>query len=170
MKPISSGRRKAGQGGQAVLEASLMILPFFAILFLLIDLALAIFVRCTLQHAVAEGLRYGVTSQLDSSGHGQDTSVKEVVQTQALGFLNGTTGMSYIHIRFYDKSTLALIDESGGYVAGANGEGNIMEVSVESFSWAPLGPILKSAAPVIFTARSLGRMEPPPLGIPATRG
>jgi Flp pilus assembly protein TadG len=164
----SRGKRNSEQG-QAIIEATFVVLPFFAILFLIIDLAMAVFVRCTLQHAVQEGLRYGVTSQTDGV-HGQQTSIKLVVQHQALGFLNGDDALSKIKIQFYDKDTLALIDESAGYVAGANGDANILEVSVESFSWAPLAPLLHSGAPLQMTARSLGRMEPPPGGIPAPQG
>jgi Flp pilus assembly protein TadG len=164
----SRGRRNSQQG-QAVVEASVVVLPFFAILFLLIDLSLAVFVRCTLQHAVQEGLRYGITSQTDGAP-GLDTAVRRVVQRAALGFLSGDDGLTKIQIRFYNKNTLELIDETGGYVDDADQSGNILEVAVEDFAWAPLAPLLRSGVPLRMTARSLGQMEPPPNGILAPRG
>jgi hypothetical protein len=169
MQPRNSQGKRRSERGQAVIEAAFIILPFFAILFLTIDLGMAVFVRCTLQHAVQEGLRYGITSRTDGV-HGLDSSIKLVVQKQALGLLGSTEALSKIKIQFYDKDSLAPIDESGGYVKGANGDKNILEVSVNDFSWAPLAPLLRSGLPLKMTARALGRMDPPRGGIPASRG
>ena len=53
---------KRQQGGELV-EFSLIMIPMFGVLFLIIDLSWMLFARATLQYAVREGVRYAVTGQ-----------------------------------------------------------------------------------------------------------
>ena len=62
-------------------------LPLLAILFAVLDLSIAIFVKNTVQFAVCQGVRYAVTSRT-LPGMGQDASIKAVVQGYTLGFLD----------------------------------------------------------------------------------
>ncbi len=154
------GRRAYKQRGSQVVEFGLIIVPFCAFIFLLMDLSWAIFVKATMQYAVREGVRYAVTSQT-MPAMGQDASIKTVVQQNAMGFLNGSAGAAEIFIRYYTPDTLV--------ETASNAGGNLVEVSVEGYSLTPLGPILRSAAPLILTARSSDRMEGSPGGIAPTR-
>ena len=147
------GRR--GQKGNTVLEAALVLVPLLALIFGIVDYGLAIFVRSTLQHAVREGTRYAVTYRT-MSGMSHDTSIKAVVQRSAMGFLAGDEGKNRIFIRYYDPVTLAEVPN--------NLPGNLVEVSVENFSWGWLAPLLRSHDPLRMTARSSDRMESLPGG------
>ena len=73
-----SGRRQRGRRGAEVLEAALIIVPLFGILFLLLDLSMVIFIRSIFQHAVREGVRYAITGANDT-GPCQHDSIKAVV-------------------------------------------------------------------------------------------
>src|SRR5713101_186573 len=94
--------------GNTIIESALIILPLFSIVFAIIDFSMVAFVRHTLHHAVREGTRYAITSQT-MAGLGHDDSIKTVVQQNAMGFLNGTDGMSKISVDYYDPKTLALV-------------------------------------------------------------
>src|ERR1035441_6008677 len=82
-RPAKSFRRR----GSTMVEGSLVILPLLAVLFGVLDLSIAIFVKNTVQFAVCQGVRYAVTSQT-MTGMGQDDSIKTVVQNYTLGFLD----------------------------------------------------------------------------------
>ncbi len=159
LAPLSR-RRGSRQRGSQVVEVGLCLLPFLAILFLLIDLCLVIFLKATFQHAVREGVRYAMTGRtMDGLGH--DASIKRVVQQYAIGFLGGDEGADKIKIRYFVPGTLAETSSNAG--------GNIVEISIEGFSWRPIVPLFKSGDPVTISARSTGIMEPSPGGIPPPR-
>lgn len=151
----SAGGRRRKQKGNTFLEAALVLVPLLALIFAIVDYGLAIFVRSTLQHAVREGTRYAVTYRT-MTGKGHDASIKAVVQRSAMGFLSGDEGTNRIFIRYYDPVTLAEVSN--------NLPGNLVEVSVENFSWGWLAPLLRTADPLRMTARSSDRMEGLPGG------
>ena len=70
-----------------MMEAGLVLTPFLAIFFALMDFTMAIFIKNTMQYAVRQGVRYAVTSQVQS-GYGQDASIKNVISSGAMGYLN----------------------------------------------------------------------------------
>lgn len=154
------GPRAYKQRGSQVVEFGLVIVPFCAFIFLLMDLSWAIFVKGTMQYAVREGVRYAVTGRT-MPAMGQDASIKTIVQQNAMGFLNGSAGAAEIFIRYYTPDTLVQTASNAG--------GNLVEVSVEGYSLTPLGPILRSAAPMILAARSSDRVEGSLGGIAPTR-
>src|ERR1700730_14888072 len=79
-------RRLKGQGGSAMLEGALVMLPLMAICFAMLDFPLAIFIQNTLRNAVREGVRYAITQQTGAGG--QDAQIKAVVERNSMGFLN----------------------------------------------------------------------------------
>jgi Flp pilus assembly protein TadG len=83
----------------------LVLIPLVALWVAIIDFGFGIFLKGTFQHAVREGVRYAVTSRTEP-GMGQDASIKQVVQRNAMGFLNGDQGAARIHIRYYVPGTL----------------------------------------------------------------
>jgi Flp pilus assembly protein TadG len=144
-----------------VVELALVLVPLLALVLAIFDFSFALFLKSTFQHAVREGVRYAVTGQTQS-GMGQDASIKAVVQQNALGFLNGTTGAAKIYIRYYVPGTLAETQ--------SNTEGNIVEVSVEGYRWNWVAPLLRAGLPALtIQTRSSDRMEPSPGGIAPTR-
>ena len=184
MMSLSRNTRQKRRRGVDLLEFTLILLPMLAFIFLLLDLGWGIYKRATLQFAVREGCRYAITNQTqaltDAGGHayGMIDSVKWVVQKRAMGFLGRTAtdpGYALIQVRFYNPTTSltnALTVPSncaGNTGTPPNWAGNLVEVSVENYQAIPLGPLMRSATPLNFTARSSDRMEGnPSAGVPLT--
>src|ERR1022692_2017035 len=99
--PNSRERRRGSQ----VVEAGLMMLPFLALGFMTLDAGWGIFVKATLQHAVREGVRYGVTGQV-SGNNGQAASIESVVVSQAMGLLGGSQSGT-LSVQYLNPVTLA---------------------------------------------------------------
>jgi Flp pilus assembly protein TadG len=174
-RPLSAGRRRRSRGSELI-EFTLILLPLFGYIFLLLDVTWAVFVKSTLQQAVRVGVRYGVTNPVGTDGSGNTPdgaclteSVKARVQESAMGLLKGASGLSSIKVHYYlppaPNSTDPVTDVSG--LTSANAGGNIMEVSVENYSAALLVPIVMSGwaeasktSPLVYTVRSADRIEP----------
>ncbi|MGD0778559.1 MAG: TadE/TadG family type IV pilus assembly protein [Candidatus Solibacter sp.] len=161
MSTKSSRRR-----GSEMVEGALAILPLLAVLFGVVDLAVAIFVQNMAQFAVRQGVRYAITSQT-MTGMGQDASIRAVVQDYTMGFLNCLSpdgvGADTISITYYDPVTLLPVTGVGSNVGG-----NIVVVSATGLSWAWMVPLWRSAAPLTFSVSSADIMEATPLaGAPA---
>jgi Flp pilus assembly protein TadG len=176
-----SGLRRHKRRGSEPLELTLVLLPMLGFLFLTLDVAWAVYTRATLQYAVAQGLRYAVTSQT-MNGLGQKDSIRTVVQQNAFGRLgSGSTAPAWsnIQVNFYqiNQTTGALIDVSntvGGNGPYGNGLLPLVEVSVQSLSQKTFMPTIKmpglgtALTPIAMSARSWDQMESPPLsGVPA---
>src|SRR6266850_2464050 len=125
-KPVR--RRSRRQGGSAMLEGSLVILPLMAICFALLDFPLAVFIQNTLRNAVREGVRFAITQQTGAGG--QDAAIKAIVQSSSMGFLNDSdlnatpTPKATLTITYYDKATLAATTG-----VGSNAQGNICVIT-----------------------------------------
>ncbi len=161
---------KRNERGSQTLEMALCLLPFVGLNFLILSIGWAVFTKATLQHAVAEGVRYAVTSRT-MPGLGHDASIKTTVQQNAMGFLSGDKA-DKITIQYY------LVDPTTGELTATNSNlgGNIVEISVVDYSAGPLTPILQwvgpsgsPRSPSTFSVRASDRMEGSPGGIPPTR-
>jgi len=132
----------------------MILLLMFGLLFLVVDLSLAVFTKATLQAAVHAGVRFAVTEQLATGQNYLNDSVVQVVQQNALGMLNGSNGACKISINYYNPVTGAASTGTGG---------DVVEVSVTGYNYTPVG-ILKSAGPISLSASSSDVMESCPLG------
>ena len=148
------GRRRRAQRGAEMVEVSLIIVPILAFVFITFDLSMIVFLRSTFQHAVREGVRYGVTSQVDGSGYADD-SIKNVVKRSAVGFLNSDTAAATIHVRYMSPVDGSRTD---------NSKGNILQVSVEAYRYGPVTLFAKLGFPVNVYARAYDLMEAAPPG------
>lgn len=149
-----SGRVRRRKGAQLI-EATLISTLLFGLTFLLLDLSMAVFLRSTFQHAVREGVRLGVTGYAAPSTC-QDDTIKANVKKNALGFLNSTSAASKIHVHFMDPTTGAM---------SGNRPGQVIEVSVEGYTFTPLAPFKRSGAPQLW-ARAYDVMESYPGSAP----
>lgn len=117
-------------------------LPLFAMIFVLLNIAWAVFAESTLQRAVRIAVRYGITVTSTNAGSCLTDVVKSTVQANSLGLLNGSTGLGYIKVNYFlppsASSTTAPTDVSTAINADAGG--NIMQVSVQGFSLVPIVP------------------------------
>ena len=154
---------RTGERGSQTVEFALVLLPLCALVFLILDMAWAFYVKSTLQNAVREGVRYAVTSQT-MTGLGQDASIKATVQQNAMGLLSGSAGAALIYIQYYLPDTLAPV--SG---LNSNTGGNVVQVYVQGYSLPPLGPIFRNPAALSLSAQAFDRMEGSPGGIPPAR-
>ena len=166
--------------GSTLLETVFVFLPFFALLFAIIDYSMVVFLQGTFKHAVRSGVRFAITGRTLPGESGQINSIKAIVQQNAMGFLNGTSGRQKIAVRYYDPITFAEVTG-----AGANQSGNIVEVTIspcenppnDCFTWGWMAPLQtgytsqgsmsgRRTSPLAIAARSSDRLEPPPSGIP----
>jgi Flp pilus assembly protein TadG len=148
-------RRGSGQRGSTMVEAALIFLPLMAFVCAVIDGSMVMFVKNSVRHAVHEGVRYGITAQIEP-GLCQENSIKTIVQRNAMGLLDGSTGLSRIQVNYYDPNTFA---------ASTNRPGNIVEVSVTQLPWSWIVPIWHISGPVNISAASSDILESAPNGI-----
>jgi Flp pilus assembly protein TadG len=154
------GEARNSEKGSEIVEFGLVILPMLAFLLLIVDVAWVLFAQSTLQYAASEGVRYAVTGQT-MSGMGQDASIRTVVVNDAFGFVTSATASNDVAINYYNPSTLA--------ATASNAGGNVVEVVIGGVSVYPLGPIWRSSAAMVLSARSSDVMESSPGGIPPAR-
>jgi Flp pilus assembly protein TadG len=153
------GNRRKRQAGGTWIEAALVIVPFFALLFGIVDFGTSLFIRSTVQNAVAAGLRYAVTYQT-KAGHCMDDSIRLVTQENALGFLGNTTtpNTTAITVNYYSSNNL-----STALSGAANQPGNVVEVTA-TYQWKWLSTLTgvfgaqRSSAPLNITAYSSDRL------------
>jgi Flp pilus assembly protein TadG len=174
--------RKRVRRGSQILEFTLVLLPLLGFLFLILDIAWAVYTRSTLQYAVAQGVRYAITSQT-LSGMGQRASIQTIVQHNAFGKLNGTTGVATgvngwnnIYVDWFLVNADGTLTNEDGVVGGngtqPDGQIPLVAVSVQSFTSKTFMPTvqmhgLSTLGPIVMGAVSWDRMESPPLtGIP----
>jgi Flp pilus assembly protein TadG len=159
-------------------EFTLVLVPLLSILFVLVDISWAIFAKSTIMYAVRTAVRKGITitgTQATAAGETLTQMVKDSVQANSLGFLNGTTNRSYIQVHYFEQdssSSTGLTDVST--LATGNAPGNLMQVSVTDFPlpglvsriYYLLTSVDKSASNL--SAVSADRIEPsgdtPPIG------
>jgi hypothetical protein len=147
-------------------ELALIFLPLFAVLFAFVDFSMPVFLRSTLQSAVRAGVRYAVTYQ-SAPGLGQDDSIRQVVQKNALGLIDGPSGAAMIAINYYASTDLSRPFPG----AGSNAPGNVVEVSVSGYTWSWIAPLsgtfrgpLYANSPLVIAVSSADRMESLPAG------
>ncbi len=153
--PNRTQRTDQRRRGNAMVEASLVLLPFMALVLGITEYSMALFVRTTMQHSVREGARYAVTFRT-MTGMCQDASIKEIVRQNSMGFLKPADLTNSVVIRYYRPDTMA--------TTNLNSPNNLVEVSVENYQWRWIAPLWRSAAPLAVVARALDRMEGLPGG------
>lgn len=151
---LTKGRNSRRRGAQ-IIEVALIVVPLFGLTFLSLDVSMAIFLRSTFQHAVREGVRYGITGAT-ISGSCQDDAIKTVVKNNAVGFLNNPAATATIHVHFMSPVDGSTVD---------NSPGNIIQVSVDGYRYGPLASYRRTGAPMIW-ARAYDVMEPYPGALP----
>ena len=175
-----SRSRRHRQRGSEILEFTLVLMPMLMCMFLILDIAWAVYSRSTLQYAVGQGIRYAVTSQTIGT-MGLRASVQTVVQENAFGRLNSTAGAATgvdgwnsIYVDCYLVSTTGSLTSSSNCGITASGQLPLVEVSVAGISSKAFMPTLRlpglgaDFTPILMAAVAWDRMEAPPLtGTPA---
>ena len=118
MLPKSLRRFGHHQGGVAAIEFALVVIPFIAMLFAIIETAIVFFATQVLETAVADSARLILTGQAQNGGYNQ-TSFKNEVCKRISGLFNCSTGI-YVDVRtFTDFSAVSMtspLDSNGALV------------------------------------------------------
>ena len=104
-----------------------MLLPFFALVFIIIDTSYGLFVRATLQYAVQQGVSFGATG-------GTTAGIQSTVNAQSLGLVPSGN----VNVNFYAPSTDNTNPAPG---AGSDVAGNLVEVDV-TYQFAAAGAVV----------------------------
>jgi Flp pilus assembly protein TadG len=138
-------RRHRNQKGAEFIEFTYAFVPLLIFVFVILDIAWAVFAKSTLNYAVRMGVRTGITitgTQATAAGSNLVDMTKAVVQRNSLGMLAGSAGLAKIKVHFWKPPTPGtnspptLVDAD----ADANKPLNIMQVSVEGFTLMPILP------------------------------
>ena len=132
-----STARNRRRSGNTLLEMVFTMLPTFAIVLGFFNICLVLFQWATLQNAVREGCRYAITYQTQT-GMNQDASISAVVQQYAMNMVTTTDTTPHIFVNYYSPSNL---NTPIPYASGGNTPGNVVEVSVQNFTWTWLAPL-----------------------------
>jgi Flp pilus assembly protein TadG len=101
-----SARRRATQGGNAMLEGALILLPMLAMFLGIVDVSMAIYIQSTLSSSVRAGTRSAITYNSNMSCTGsQAACTAQVVQNNAVGLPAGLDS-SYITVNYYTTNNL----------------------------------------------------------------
>jgi hypothetical protein len=114
--------------GSQIIEFSFVLIPLMLVIFIIMDLAWICFAKQTLQHAVQVGVRAAIPDTLQTDG------IKAVVQSNAMGFLNGDANLNLISVTCYQTTDLSAPVPCGG--------GDVIEVAVTNVPVNLLGPVL----------------------------
>ncbi len=129
-----------------------MLLPFLALVFIIIDTCYGIFIQSTLQSAVQAGANYAASD----TANGLLAGIESTVQAQSLNLVQSGN----VTVNFYAPTdmTTAL-----GGAAVLNAAGNVVQVSI-SYPFSPLAPLFRSGAAINLsaTAATVLAATPPP--------
>jgi len=165
--------------GAEVLEFTLAFLPLVMMMFAVLDAAWGMYVKTTLMQAVRMGVRYGITitgTQASAAGSDMTTMVKSWVQSNSMGLLAGSSGLSKIKVNYFQPPAQGSTSPATDVSTQNNGNapGNIMQVSIQGYNLGPLvnrifglrQAIDRSATPINAVAADI--IEPcrdsPPIG------
>src|SRR5271157_2560662 len=121
-----SGRRPRafGRRGAEPLEFTLVLLPLLAMVAVLLDTSWAVYTKSTLQRAVRIGVRTGITltaSQL-ATGACLTDAVKSTVQANAMGLLQGSSGLAMIKVHYFEPPAVSSTSAATDVSADADGD------------------------------------------------
>jgi len=152
-------RRRKNQKGAEALEATMTFVLFFGFLFLIMDISMAVFIRGDLQTAAEAGVRTGVTENLNGASYLSDAIVTSV-QQNSKGFLTTHTAQCTVQVQYYDPDATP-----PAYVTSlTSGHNTILLVTVNNYTYKPMGPILQGPKALNLSAVATGAMQPCPNG------
>jgi Flp pilus assembly protein TadG len=144
-----TARRRTAQSGSATVEFALLLLPFFAILFMTMDVAWILFTWACIQEGAREGVRYAIT------GSGQteatlDSATKLVVEEYSLGFAKA----SNISVDYYPATGYSAsgVPSSLDGTAGSTSVGNLVKVTVQGLTMKSFAPVFRTFGNIQLTA------------------
>jgi len=120
------------EDGAAAVEFGIVLAPFLAMLFAILETALVFFAGQTLETAVADSARLILTGQAQTGGFTQSL-FKDAVCARIYGLFDCSTGMTVDVQKFVDFSSVDLsrpVDENGNVKTGTYNPGGPCEIVV----------------------------------------
>lgn len=168
-----AARFARGRRGAAAVEFALVSIPFFALLFGIIEIGLIFFVSTTLENATNEAAREIRTGQLQTAGGATASSFKTLVCNQLAWLSANCTSNLSIDVRTF--ASFQNINQPSPITNGSINQANLLFqmggpgdiVLVRSFyQWTVLAPLLDqigtplSGGQTLLTATAAFRNEP----------
>jgi hypothetical protein len=158
MRPITTLRKSSGRDackGQSMVEFALCFLLFLSVVLGFGQLALSLWIKTTLHHAVRAGARFAITGKT-LAGMGHDASIRSVVMEQSAGLLKPAVADSLIAIQYYNGAGAPTMSNDGG---------NTLVLSVADYPVPWLVPLPLSPVGDGFhlTVSAVDRLEPFPV-------
>lgn len=125
------------------MEFTLVFLPLLTMILVLIDISWAVFAKSSLEYAVRTGVRTGITitgTQATAMGGCVTDIVKNKVQSNSLGLLTGSTGLSKIKVHYFLPSGTGTAATDVSTQTDGNKPLNIMQVTIQGFTLRALVP------------------------------
>lgn len=144
--------------GVALIEFALVLIPLLALMLLIMDVGWVVFAQAAIQEGAREGVRFGITGQLQPGCAGLDCSIEKVVVQYSFGFANSKN----ITVSYYSPESLADVTGKAGATAG----GNIVRVTITNVTVRSLGPIWRKTTPLVLAATAADAMEAKPIVTP----
>ena len=146
-------RRNLGsRRGSEVVESMLMLLPLFALVFLIIDTSWGLFIKATLEYSVQTAVNNAAAGATGPSG--QMAAIAQTVETQSLHLVKAADVVT----NFYAPASMSSSLPVG---AGVNAAGNVVEVDVD-YLFSPLAPLFRSSTGFHITASAAAVLEASP--------
>jgi Flp pilus assembly protein TadG len=116
-------------------------LPLFALIFLIMDVAWMIFGWACIQEGAREGVRYAVTGSGEAEAT-LDSTTRQVVEQYSLGFAKA----SQISVDYYPASGYSSsgVPATLDGLAGATSTGNLVKVTIQGVTLRSFGPIFRT--------------------------
>src|SRR5471030_620837 len=112
LKPLLFSRRRGRVGGQTTVEFALICLPFFAILFAIVDYAQIYFYENSLQNALRESTRFATAGRIiqayDSNGNPEYDTNDGVALPKAINDSTGREASRNECIRYWFQSNCVI--------------------------------------------------------------
>jgi Flp pilus assembly protein TadG len=139
--------------GSEFVEGMLIMLPFLALVFLIIDTSYGIFLDATLNYAVQAGVNYATTDTAD----GLEAGIQSTVQAQSMNLVPAAN----VIVSFLTPTPSGMTTPTPGSVL--NQAGNVVQVAV-TYPFAPLAPLFRSGATITLSATAASALtaNPPP--------
>jgi Flp pilus assembly protein TadG len=168
--------RKRRRNGQTMVEFIFIMPVLFALIFIQLDIAFAVYAQATLLQAVRQGIRFGVTNNLNATAcpgaSGMEACVKQKVVWAANGLLSGAYGNDVAKVTVkcyaYNPALPGLQEPSSSWTnVPYNAGSNVMVVSVNSYRLPLLLPVIflgptgsVDKTPMTFSVAAADRIEP----------
>lgn len=135
-----------------MIEFSLCFLLFLGTVLGFAQMAMVVWTKSALQHAVREGVRYAVTGAT-SGGRGHLGSIRDAVAESSGGLISTQQADSQVQVQFYDEDANQTASNAGG---------NIVVVRVADYPVPVMVPAILAFVPegLQVSANAVDRLEP----------